>query len=84
MDSPFGGNLILMSDFQRESAFNRSLCQREVLMGCAQLDAAAKDDGFSDSDARIGYRRTVVRLGPSSVSNGANADGLAESRRGLP
>src|SRR5205814_7162597 len=50
-------------------------CQRKVLAGCARLDAAAKDDGCSDSDARVGYRRTVVRLGPSSVSNGANADG---------
>ena len=43
-------------------------------MGCARLGAAAKDDGCSDSDARVGYRRTVVRLGPSSVSTGANAE----------
>jgi hypothetical protein len=27
------------------------------------LDAAAKDDGCSDSHARVDYRRTVVRLG---------------------
>jgi len=43
------------------------------------------DDGWSDSDARVGYRRTVVRLGPSSVSHGACCRfRLAESQRGLP
>ena len=36
-------------------------------LGCTGEDAAAQDDGRSDSDARVDYRRTGVRLGPSSV-----------------
>jgi hypothetical protein len=77
--------MILMSVFQGLSARDRSLQPARGMVGRARQDAAAKDDGCSDfDDARVGYRRTVVRLGPSSVSTGANAEGLAESRRGLP
>jgi hypothetical protein len=54
-----------MSVFQGGGVLVIRWCQREALAGCARLDAAARDDGCSDSDARVGYRRTVVRLGPS-------------------
>src|SRR5512144_894031 len=73
-----------MSVFQDVGRVIRSLLSARGVAGCARLDAAAKDDGCSDSDARVGYRRTVVRLGPSSVSTGANAEGSPNHVEGCP
>ena len=62
-----------MSDYKSFGAHCGALMPASLHTGCARLDAAARDDGLSGSDARVVYRRTVVRLGPSSVSNAACA-----------
>src|SRR3954470_1464096 len=60
--------------------FGSKMSGREPCMA----GGGAEDDGRSHSDARVGYRRTLVRLGAASVSEGTWWAGNITHTEGSP